>query len=104
MFRSLPGIIIRDTCESVNYTNYVIYTLTSVPDDNPKKGSKHVGLVLQELYIISKIIIIIIIIIMHLLVVCFMSFASFSLSVFVYFIYLFIPPFFPRINVALSAV
>ena len=27
---------------------------------------------------------------MHLLVVCFMSFASFSLSVFVYFIYLFI--------------
>jgi hypothetical protein len=48
MFRSLPGIIIRDTCESVNYTNYVIYTLTSVPDDNPRKGSKHVGLVYRN--------------------------------------------------------
>jgi hypothetical protein len=27
---------------------YVIYTLTSVPDDDPRKGSKHVGLVYMD--------------------------------------------------------
>jgi hypothetical protein len=27
---------------------YVIYTLTSVPDDDPRKGSKHVGLVYRD--------------------------------------------------------
>jgi hypothetical protein len=27
---------------------YVIYTLTGVPDDDPRKGSKHVGLVYRD--------------------------------------------------------
>jgi hypothetical protein len=27
---------------------YVIYTLTGVPDDDPRKGSKHVGLVYKD--------------------------------------------------------
>jgi hypothetical protein len=31
---------------------YVIYTLTSVPDDDPRKGSKQVGLVYRVIIII----------------------------------------------------
>jgi hypothetical protein len=27
---------------------YVIYTLTNVPGDDPRKGSKHIGLVYRE--------------------------------------------------------
>jgi hypothetical protein len=36
---------------------YVVYTLTSVPDDDPRNGSKHVGLVYRDYKLYLKIII-----------------------------------------------